>query len=294
MQTSSDTRDDRRPGSCQMLGFGEQSGSPARAVEIGLDPRMFVLQHLFQRADADLLIYQNRNAIADCKQRVEIMGYHEYRQAQTAPQVANQGVEIAGGDGIEPGRGLVEKDDFRVEGERPRKTGALAHPTGQLGRVFFPGPLGEPDNADLESRDLVHQTQRHGIVFLQRHFDVLRHSQGAEESAILKQYSPPLLNLPSLHITVRQYLLPENFDAAGNRPVEPNDGAQQHRFARSGGTNDAQNLATEDVEIETVVDCLGAEPGDKAAHTDDRLAPKNPAPSISKAGKKKKKKQRGE
>src|SRR6266478_5804800 len=117
MQTSSDARDDRRPGSCQMLGFGEQSSSPARAVEIRLDPRMIVLQHLFQKADADLLIDQNRNAIADRKQRVEVMGNHEYRQAQTASQVANQGVEIAGGDGIEPGCGFVEKDDFRVEGE---------------------------------------------------------------------------------------------------------------------------------------------------------------------------------
>ena len=80
-----------------MLGFGEQSGSPARAVEIGFDPRVIVLKHLFQRSDADLLIDQNRNAIADRKQRVEVMGYHEHRQAQTAPQVANQDVEIAGG-----------------------------------------------------------------------------------------------------------------------------------------------------------------------------------------------------
>ena len=103
------------------------------------------------------------------------MGYHEYREAQTAPQVANQSVEIAGRDGIQPGRGLVEEDDFRVEGEGPRKAGALAHPTGQLGRIFFSCPLGEPDDADFESRDLVHQTRRHGVVFLQRHFDILRH-----------------------------------------------------------------------------------------------------------------------
>ena len=66
--------------------------------------------------------------------------------------------------------------------------------------------------------------------------------------------------------------MPENFDAPGDRPVEPDDGAQQHRFARSGRTDDTQNLATEDVEIETVVDCVGAEPGNKAAHTDYRLA----------------------
>src|SRR5439155_17605827 len=173
-----------------------------------------------------------------------------------------------------------------VEREGPGKAGTLAHPTGQLGRVFFSGPLGESDDADLESRDLVHQTQRHGVVFLQRDFDVLRHRQGAEERPILKQHSPPLLDLPSLHITVRQYLLPKNFDAARNRPVEPNDGAQQHRFARSGRTDDAENLATEDVEIETVVDGLRAEPGDKAAHTDDRLARIIRHAQISKAEKK--------
>ena len=43
-------------------------------------------------------------------------------------------------------------------------------------------------------------------------------------------------------------------------------------FFTWGPADDTENLATEDVEIETVVDRVGTEPGDKAAHTDDRLA----------------------
>src|ERR1700757_4275150 len=103
-----------------MVGLGEQSSSPARAVKIGPDPRMIVPQHLLHRAHVELFIDQNRDAVADGKQRVEIMGYHEYRETQTASQIANQLVELPGRDRVEAGGGLVEEDDIGVEREGAR------------------------------------------------------------------------------------------------------------------------------------------------------------------------------
>ena len=76
---------------------------------------MIVSQQLLQGADADLSVDQHGYPVADREQRVEIMSDHEYGETEAAPQIANQGVEIAGRDRVEPGRGLIEKDDLRIE-----------------------------------------------------------------------------------------------------------------------------------------------------------------------------------
>src|ERR1700736_1456438 len=125
-----------------MFGFGEQRGSSARTVEVGSDPGMVVSQHLLQSADPNFVVDQYGNAIADRKQSVEIMGHHEYREAEAAPQVPDQDVEVGSCYRIEPGGGLVEKDDLRIESEGAREAGALAHPPGQLGRVLLASPFG--------------------------------------------------------------------------------------------------------------------------------------------------------
>src|SRR5215831_15869659 len=98
-------------------------------MEIRPDPRMIVLHHLLQGADANLLVDQHRHAIADRKQSVEIMRHHEHREAQARPQVPNQYIEVTGRYRVESRGGLVEKDDFRIEREGTCKARALAHST---------------------------------------------------------------------------------------------------------------------------------------------------------------------
>ena len=63
----------------------------------------------------------------------------------------------------------------------------------------------------------------------------------------------------------------------GRRAVQPDDRAQQHRLAGARAADDAEHLAAIDVEVEAVVDDLGAEAVDEAAHLDDRLALAAPA-----------------
>ena len=64
------------------LGFhGLSHRRPAtRTGEIFLDPRVGILANLIQRTNCKhLAVTQHRNPVAGCSQRVEIMGYEEYR-----------------------------------------------------------------------------------------------------------------------------------------------------------------------------------------------------------------------
>ena len=49
-------------------------------------------------------------------------------------------VEETGADRIQAGRGLIEKDDLGIEGDRPRQTGAFAHPPADLARIVVTKP----------------------------------------------------------------------------------------------------------------------------------------------------------
>src|SRR4029077_7184290 len=65
--------------------------------------------------------------------------------------------------------------------------------------------------------------------------------------------------------------MPENFDLAFRRTVEPDDRAQQHRLSRSGTAHNPDYFAVSDIEIETVMHGLGAKPIDEAPHADNRF-----------------------
>ena len=235
---------------------------------------MIVLQHLIECADAKLLVDQHRHAIADREQAVEVMRHHEYGKPEAAPQITDQLVEIPSSDRIEPGCWLVEKDDFRIERESARKSGALAHSARQLRReTCSPASSGKSDHADFKSRDLIHQAERHVVEFFKRHLDILRDRQGAEQGAILKQNSPAFFDFAPLGIAHRQEVRsPNTSTPAGRRPVEPDDRPQQDRFPAPRPADDAKNFAAEYVEVEAVMYGFGAEPVDEAAHADDRLA----------------------
>ena len=111
-------------------------------VEIGLEPRVVGKQELADRTGGDdLLMPEHRDPVADRKQAVEIVRDHEDGQAQGLLQRADEIVEIAGRNGIESRGRFVEKDDLRVERERPRQRNALGHAAGQLGGQLVGGFL---------------------------------------------------------------------------------------------------------------------------------------------------------
>ena len=75
---------------------------------------------------------QRRDPIAGLRQAVEVVGYHENGQPQSALQGPDQFVEVAGADRIEARGRLVEEDQFRIERQRPGQRHALDHAAGEL------------------------------------------------------------------------------------------------------------------------------------------------------------------
>ena len=118
----------------------------------------------------------------------------------------------------------------------------------------------------------VHQRQWHVVELAERHLDVLRHGQRAEQRAVLKQNPPALLDLAPLQFVHPQNIGAEHLDLALDRPVEPDDGSQQHRFAAARPADHAEDLAAQHIEVEAVMHRLGSEPVDQTADLDDRLA----------------------
>src|SRR5690606_14940066 len=61
-------------------------------------------------------------------------------------------------------------------------------------------------------------------------------------------------------------------DGAGVRPLQADDGAQQHRLAAARTAHHAEDLAAEHIEVETVVHAVAIEPVDQRAHLSQALA----------------------
>jgi len=136
------------------------------------------LQQFTHRPDRDdLAVGQRRHAVADRIEAGEVVGDHEHGQSQRLLQRLDQGVEIAGGDRIEPRGRLVEKHDRGIERERARQRHALGHAAGQFGGKLVAVLRPQSDHFELGRRDLVHQRIRQFEVLSQRKLDVLPHRQ---------------------------------------------------------------------------------------------------------------------
>src|SRR6516164_9544644 len=176
------SRRSRNPLACRRsVRFAVLRRSSATTVEIGMNPRMVVLEQLFQCADANLFVDQHRDPIANREKAVEVMGHHEYGQTEAAFQIPDQFVEASGSNRIEPGSRFVEKGDLRIKGERAGEACPFTHAPGELGRVLLARVFGQPHHADLNGRDFVHEAQRYlSVIFLEWDFYVLCDRQRAE------------------------------------------------------------------------------------------------------------------
>ena len=101
------------------------------------------------------------------------MSRHDYGQAETGFQIADQPVERGRRDRVETRSRLVEEQDFRIQRQGARQPGSLAHAARELRRKLLPGILGKAHDADLGRGDLVHKRLRHRAVLAQRHLDIL-------------------------------------------------------------------------------------------------------------------------
>ena len=118
-------------------------------------------------------------------------------------QFQNQIVDSRGDDRIQAGGGLVEKENFRVHGERPRNGGAFFHSAAQLRRhvVFKTG------EANLFEFQPHHDFDRRIIewgVLAQGERDIFSHGHRPEQRAALKRHPHFLAQFVALGLPASQ------------------------------------------------------------------------------------------
>ena len=139
-----------------------------------------------------------RHAVGRVPEQVQVVRNHHHRQALLLAQLQYQFVHAVGAFRVQPGGGFVQKQQFRVQGQRTRQRGAFEHSAAQAAGVL-PGYFG------LQAA-LGHFFQRHGVhlgtgqtaVFAQRQADVFQHGQGGKQAPMLKHHAPALAQ--SLHL----------------------------------------------------------------------------------------------
>src|ERR1700735_5399687 len=89
------------------------------------------------------------SVIANLEQAGQLVADQHDRRAETVAQFSDQIIEPSGRDRVEPGRRLVEEQDARIERQRARQTGALAHPAAEIGRHGVASRT-QPDQSQLD------------------------------------------------------------------------------------------------------------------------------------------------
>ena len=124
-------------------------------------------------------------------------------------------------------------------------------------------------HAELGDRDLVQQALGDVEIFAHRELDVLPHRQRGKQRALLEQDAPAALDAAPRPRVGGIEIDAENLDAAAGLGHEPDDGARQHRLAGAGRTDEAEDFAALDVEIEAIQHLGGAELHRDIANPDD-------------------------
>ena len=138
-----------------------------------------------------LAVRDHRHPVTDFVQRIEIVGNQEHRQVERILQFPGQLIERCRTDRIKARCRLVQKQQLRIERQRPGKSGALAHAARQLGRIFARRFNRQTGQHDLVESDFMAQLIADlGIEFLERDFDVLSHRQRREQRPALEQHPP--------------------------------------------------------------------------------------------------------
>ena len=198
------------------------------------------------------------------------MGDQEYGETERLLQGAGEVIECRGADGVEAGGGFVEEQQRRIQRERTRQTGALAHAARQLRRQFVQRVRRQPGKLHLQQRQLVQQRfGQLGMMFLQRHLHVFADGQRREQRTVLEQYAGAALDVQAILGIARAAVDAEDFDLAIVGFAQADDRTHQHRLAAARAADHADDLAAPHVEVEVLMHHLFAELIAQPADFDD-------------------------
>ncbi len=189
-------------------------------------------------------------AMADPRDHLEFMGDQQNREAQLAVEPREQVEDLVRRVGVERARGLVRQQHRRLGGERPGDRQALAlparelpgvglrlvreaHEVEQFERPFAPGGARRPPEPQRQG----HIGRR---VAVRQEVEVLEDHRGL---------GPRGSQLTSAQLGQLDAV---DLDRARVGPGEEVDGAQERRLAGAGASEDAEDLAGGDVEVDRV------------------------------------------
>ena len=104
-------------------------------------------------------------------------------------QVQHQLIEGRRADRIEPGGGLIEKQQRGVQRQRTGERGALDHAAGELRGVLAGRIRGQAHQADLEQRELIERGAAELEMLDHGQLHVLQYGQRREQRALLEGHA---------------------------------------------------------------------------------------------------------
>ena len=205
---------------------------------------------LFRRADLlDLALVHHHHAVGDFQRFFLVVGDENRGDVDFLMQRPQPLPQFLAHLRIQRAERFVEQQDARLDGEGARKRDALALAARELARIA----VGEP--AELhEVEQFVDTFGDGGLVRphrarldAQAECDILEHVHVAEQRVVLEDEADM-----ALAGAARQRILAVEADAAGVRPFEAGDDAQKCRLAGAGRSQQRQQLAAFDPEVDIV------------------------------------------
>ena len=194
------------------------------------------------------------------------MGDHHHGHAVVG-QTAHHAQDVTDELGVEGGRRLVEKHQFRIHRQRTRDGHALLLTARELHRVRV-GLVGQPDLIEQLHRTIRRRVRLDALDVHRGLDDVAQHSAMREQVEILEDHADvgALLrgvagrNLveDAVALAVADQLAVD-VQAAGVDLLEVIDAAQQRRLARTRGADEAGDRAARDLEIDALEHLQAAE-----------------------------------
>src|SRR5579875_225741 len=236
------------------VGLGRLPTSPVLAAPQEAAHRrvLAVVAQLARRAVGDdrVALGVEEDAVgADREDARQLVGDNDDRRAEAVAQLEDQVVEPPRADRIEARRRLVEEQDVGVERDRAREPGALLHPAADLRRIEVLEPP-EPDQRELEGRDLADLggPQRRELLERQRH--VLGERERAKERPALVEHAEAAQHAHAGgRVGVREALAVVE-DLARRGLHEADQVAEQRALAAAAAAHDHEHVAAAHGEVE--------------------------------------------
>ena len=185
------------------------------------------------------------------------MRHHHHRSAQVVAQLQDQAVQPSGVHRVQARAGFVQKQQRRVQRQRPRQAGALAHAATQLRRHEVERTV-QPHQRQLEPRHLFaclvrqrrEQAQRQHHVFADRH----RTPQGTR----LEQHAKALAQAAQRGFVTVVEVLAFDQHMALLRRLQADQVAQQRTLAAAAGAQDDEDFCLRNRKVDVMLNHLFA------------------------------------